>query len=64
MTLQALRSAVGDATFFAILRDWTAQYRNAGATTADFITLAERVSGRDLRSLFQSWLQGTSKPPA
>jgi aminopeptidase N len=64
MTLQALRSAVGDATFFAILRDWTAQYRNAGATTADFVTLAERVSGRDLGPLFQSWLQGTSKPPA
>ena len=56
MTLQALRVEVGDATFFRILRDWFAQHKYGNATTAEFIALAERDSGRDLRGFFQKWL--------
>jgi len=56
MTLQALRVEVGDATFFRVLRDWFAQHKYANATTAEFIALAERDSGRDLRGFFQKWL--------
>ena len=44
MTLQALREKLGDEPFFAILRAWYAENRNASVTTADFIALAERVS--------------------
>ena len=56
MTLQALRVEVGDATFFRVLRDWFAQHKYGNATTAEFIALAERDSGRDLRGFFQKWL--------
>jgi aminopeptidase N len=56
MTLQALRVEVGDATFLRILRDWFARYRYRNATTADFISLAERDSHRDLDGFFRLWL--------
>jgi aminopeptidase N len=63
MTVHALRRTVGDADFFAILKTWTAEKRNGNAATADFVTLAERVSGESLRPLFDAWLFGTTAPP-
>jgi aminopeptidase N len=63
MTLQALRIAVGDDAFFRILRTWAAEKRNGNATTAEFMTLAERISGRQLRGLFAAWLYATKRPP-
>jgi aminopeptidase N len=62
MTLQALRQKVGDQKFFAILRAWTSEHRHANATTAEFIALAQRVSGMDLRHLFQVWLYDRGRP--
>jgi aminopeptidase N len=62
MTLQALRRTVGDTAFFEILKAWSAQKRFANATTAEFIALAEQVSGRSLASLFNSWLNTKGKP--
>ena len=62
MTLQALRTAVGDAAFFRILKTWTRQHKYATATTDQFIALAERVSGKQLDSLFQTWLYTAGKP--
>jgi aminopeptidase N len=64
MTLQALRTRVGDAVFFRILQDWAAENRHANATTADFITLAERDSGLELDAFFQTWLFTPGKPTA
>ncbi|MEV5710002.1 M1 family metallopeptidase [Actinoallomurus sp. NPDC052274] len=62
MTLHALRQKVGDAKFFAILRAWTSEHRHGNATTAQFIALAEKVSGRDLGRFFQVWLYGKTRP--
>ena len=62
MTLQALRVKVGDPTFFAILRAWYAHNRNGNVTTADFITLAETVSGQQLDAFFRVWLFEPVKP--
>ncbi len=62
MTLQALRQEVGDTAFFTILRSWAAEHRYSNATTPQFITLAERVSGRRLDGFFQTWLYGKSRP--
>jgi aminopeptidase N len=62
MTLQALREKVGDETFFAILRTWYAEHRNGNVTTADFIALAERVSGQQLDGFFQVWLYEEGRP--
>ncbi|HEX8632143.1 MAG TPA: M1 family metallopeptidase [Catenuloplanes sp.] len=62
MTVHALRLAVGDEAFFRILKTWTAEKRNANVATADFITLAERISGKALRPMFDDWLLSTEAP--
>ena len=62
MTLQALRQKVGDETFFQILQTWYAENRNGNVTTADFIALAERVSGQQLDSFFDVWLYQEGRP--
>jgi aminopeptidase N len=62
MTLQALREKVGDATFFAILRDWYADNRNGNVTTQDFIDLAEQKSGQSLDDFFDAWLFEEGRP--
>ncbi|MGI5225941.1 M1 family metallopeptidase [Actinoallomurus sp. CA-142502] len=62
MALHALRKKVGDQRFFAILRAWTAEHRHGNATTAQFTALAQRVSGMDLRHLFQVWLYDRGRP--
>jgi aminopeptidase N len=62
LTLHALRLTVGDAKFFAILRTWTTEHRHATATTAQFIALAERISGRSLHDFFAGWLRSDAVP--
>ncbi|MEV4801264.1 M1 family metallopeptidase [Nonomuraea sp. NPDC049421] len=62
MTLHVLRGAVGDRTFFAILRAWAREHRYGNADTAAFVSLAERVSGRRLGALFDAWLHQPGKP--
>jgi aminopeptidase N len=64
MTLQALREKLGDRVFVRLLRDWAAAHRYGNATTAQFIRLAERESGRDLRHFFDVWLYQPGKPTA
>ncbi|MEV7980207.1 M1 family metallopeptidase [Streptomyces sp. NPDC086519] len=62
MTLQMLRERIGDTAFFKLLPAWTKLHRYGNADTADFIRLAEKVSGRQLDDLFQTWLFTTGKP--
>ena len=62
LAVHALRLAVGDDAFFRILTTWTAEKRNGNVGTDDLITVAERVSGRPLRSLLRTWLSGTRAP--
>ncbi|WP_189170990.1 M1 family metallopeptidase [Pilimelia anulata] len=62
MTLHALRRTVGDDVFFRLLKEWTAGKRDGTATTAEFVALAERLSGRDLKALFDAWLYGSKRP--
>ena len=62
MTLQQLRVAVGDDGFFRILRKWASIKRGGNGSTAEFIKLAERVSGQDLDALFTTWLFTPGKP--
>lgn len=56
MTLQALRETIGDPAFFTVLRTWVDDHRGGSASTADFIALAERISGQQLDNLFLAWL--------
>jgi aminopeptidase N len=62
MTLQALREDIGDDAFFTVLRSWIDEHRGGTASTADFIALAERVSGKQLDELFDEWLYATELP--
>ena len=62
MTLHQLRLTVGDDAFFRILRKWAASKRGGNGTTAEFIKLAERISGQDLDALFTTWLFTPGKP--
>lgn len=63
MTVHALRKAIGDETFFGLLKSWPAEHRNGNVTTDDFIAAAEKAAGRDLTPLFDAWLFGTTQPP-
>jgi len=64
MTLEALRELAGDATFFAILRAWYRDHRGGNVTTAEFIALAERKTGRQLDDFFDDWLYRAGRPDA
>ncbi|MEJ3750030.1 M1 family metallopeptidase [Actinomycetes bacterium KLBMP 9797] len=62
MTLQALRMTVGDDAFWRIIRGWYAAKRNGNGETAEFVALAERVSGQRLDALFDAWLFTDTRP--
>jgi aminopeptidase N len=62
MTLHALRLTIGDDDFFRLLRRWTTSHRGEHVTTADFVALAEQISGKSLDGLFHAWLFTTDKP--
>ncbi len=63
MALQALRIRVGDTLFFRILHRWAEQRSGGNGSTAQFIELAEHVSGAQLDGLFRTWLYTPEKPP-
>ena len=62
-TLHALRLRVGDDIFFEIVQRYYAQFENSNASTADFVMVAETVSGQDLEAFFQAWLYDQEVPP-
>jgi aminopeptidase N len=62
MTLEALREKIGDPTFSTLMRDWATQNRYGNVTTAQFIALAEQLSGMDLGQFFDVWLFQPDKP--
>jgi aminopeptidase N len=64
MTVHALRVAVGDDVFFAIVRRWLSEHRYGTGTAAQFIALADEVFGRPLDDLFTTWLVTPVRPPA
>jgi aminopeptidase N len=62
MALEALRLKIGTAEMLKTLRLWATEHRYGNADIAQFIALAEEVSGRDLGPLFQRWLYKRGKP--
>ena len=55
-TVHALRLEVGDDAFFEILRKWLDRFGGGAASTADFVAVAEEVSGEELDTFFDGWL--------
>ncbi|WP_427017072.1 M1 family metallopeptidase [Pseudarthrobacter sp. P1] len=66
LALHALRTAVGDALFFALLRRWTSERRHGTVDTAAFTALANQVCGDmlgfDATALLEPWLHRTELP--
>jgi aminopeptidase N len=48
----------------ALLRRWIATQGGENGSTEEFIALAERVSGRQLDDLFNTWVYTAGKPPS
>ena len=62
LTLQALRATIGDGAFFAVLSIYASTFKDRNASTADFVAVAERVSGAALGPLFSAWLDAPEQP--
>jgi len=62
LTLHAVRLTVGDDAFFRILRTWADRYRYKNVTTANFVSLVQEISGKDLHALIDSWLYDSTMP--
>lgn len=62
--LHMLRHVLGDTTFFRALRSYVADpaLRYGPVRTADFRSVCERVSGRDLGFFFDAWVFGENYP--
>ncbi len=54
--LHMLRHEVGDSTFFKILHTYYETYKYKNASTADFIKVCEKISGKDLTQFFNQWV--------
>jgi len=60
--LRMLRSEIGDKVFFDTLRTYHERFKGNVASTADFQTVAEEVSGQDLDWFFDQWVYGQHIP--
>jgi aminopeptidase N len=60
--LYALRGKIGDHAFLTLTRSWVSQHSGSHASTADYMALAEKVSGQDLAHFFDVWLFKPEKP--
>ena len=63
LCLHALRLEVGDDAFFQILKTYHERYKGGNVRTADFIAVAEEVSGKELSAFFDSWLYSENLAP-
>jgi aminopeptidase N len=63
LVLYALRQKVGAKTFDKIERAWLKRYAGKSASTANYIALASKVSGKHLGPFLHDWLYGTKTPP-
>jgi len=53
LLLADLRDEIGDEAFFTLLRTYAAEFADGNVTTAEFIALAEDISGQDLEEFFR-----------
>ncbi len=62
MVLHMLRRLIGDEQFFTGLRTFYTTWKFHKAGTDDFRVVMERVSGRDLKRFFETWIYSTEIP--
>ncbi len=57
-----LRGVLGDQVFYDAFHEYRARTAYRSTTTAEFQSILEEVSGRDLDWFFQSWIYGINRP--
>lgn len=63
LSYYALRQRVGDDTFYRILRTFLTRYRDANASSQDFIDVAREVSGdAGVEPILRAWLYDKAVP--
>lgn len=62
MTLWALHQKLGATTYWKIVHTWLSSHADGNGTTAEFIALAGKVSGKNLASFFTAWLYTAKRP--
>ncbi|MFG3223734.1 M1 family metallopeptidase [Kitasatospora sp. NPDC048194] len=62
LAVHALRRALGEDAFFAMLRDWTGANRHGVVATADLLAHASRYTAAPLGPLFEAWLERPELP--
>jgi aminopeptidase N len=62
LAVHALRRTIGDDAFFTTLQTHLDRFAGANASIADFIEVAEEVSGSDLTEFFEDWLYRAPLP--
>ncbi|GAA0548255.1 M1 family metallopeptidase [Paractinoplanes ferrugineus] len=62
LTLHALRTRIGDAAFFALLRSWAAEHEHGTVTTDEFRAHARRFARVPIDDLLTAWLDRTELP--
>ncbi|WBP90705.1 M1 family metallopeptidase [Kitasatospora cathayae] len=63
LTVHALRRALGEDAFFAMLRDWAGVNRHGVVATGDLLAHASRYTATPLGPLFEAWLERPELPP-
>jgi hypothetical protein len=58
----ALRREMGDEVYYRVLREYLDRYRYGIAVPADFMAVAEEVSGRELGDLYAQWILSEKEP--
>jgi aminopeptidase N len=64
LMLHEIRGRLGDARFFAMLRDWAQQHRNTTQDRASFTAWVNRYTGQNLTPLINRWLDSPTSPAA
>jgi aminopeptidase N len=62
LALHALRTKIGDATFFALLRSWVAEHQHGTVTTDQFREHARRFAADSVDDLLTVWLDRPELP--
>ncbi len=60
--IHALRNLIGDASFKITVHNYLEKHKFQNATTDDFMTVAEEVSGKDLSEYRKLWLEHIKFP--
>jgi aminopeptidase N len=62
LTLHALRTTIGDAAFFGLLRSWVAAHAHGSVSTTEFTAFASTYTRRPLDAFFKAWLVDLALP--